>query len=909
MLEIVACPNPDEKRRLVSALDPLNETWVVSDLQSKWHLQKEMLEKYGVLEKSSIMRALELWESLSFQVLPEMQLLSSELAQTLFWNWIEPRKLPWAKSPQAVPVVLKQMKMWMSIFADPAHPEIMAEWFQANPDSYTRWGHWFELCSEIWTRCQERGYLMKEWLPALLLSQDLSQLRWKKDLIFDLGPQISQVEGLLLNELSKFTNVKVIIPDAPWVGLMPNTLRPYEGLEGVSITPEGDWQPVPVKGTTFGRFSTQLAETKDAVARVREWLESGVEPQKIAVVAPDIEEYWPALQLYFREEGIPAGKSLCAKLGGFLEMARWLAALRTATAKVSSGNLEILLFTHESKPRLAFDEFKVLFTQVYDAADLGRARELFEGTEALPAREPLKMAEFLAWAMKFWDTEASVDRLLSLLQNVGAEVPRDLELLPAQWLSYIEGILARREVTISEGDEAGIWCVSLSSADWLPATHALFLNLNEGALRSLEPSPVSSVEGQRIFADTGYAIGTNDRQESEFEFLWFLKRPWKDLRLCFSETDFQGRVLTPSRLWMWSGFLSGQLKEKSEVPKSTRWDELQRLPVEELALARGFPKPHALGVATALKRDTDISVNSWAKSPEERISASSMERYWECPFIFAAGRKLRLSDDPVLDLDLDHLHRGRLLHSVLEALTVEPFLAKRSDEELGQIVERARETEGIRMGEDRLWPAVKAQHVRLAKLFLEFEGEWRKRFPETKTVAREQAFECFWDIAIGAPTDAKSPVKLSGRIDRLDSDSEGRYALIDYKASSTNTNWQSWLKNHSIQMPLYAWLVERGLAGVAGDEVVAANFFVVKDQDRSKGFHLKEGGEELFDSEISRRNYITDDEKQDLFVELGQMMTEALTKILEGQLNPNPEDTRTCESCTWRSLCRAPHLN
>lgn len=916
MLEIVVCPTPDEKRKWVSNLKPASESWVVSDLQSKWHIQKELLEKHNVLEKTSVVRALELWERLSFQLLPEMHLLSNELAQTLFWNWIEPRGLPWAKSPQAVPVVLNQMKMWMSIFSDPNYPELMSEWFTENKESYTRWGHWFQLCTEIWEECQKRGLLMKEWLPALLLSQDLSRLKWNKDLIFDLGPQITQVEGQLINELAKHLNVKVLIPDAPWIGMMPNTLRPYESLENVSITPEGEWQPIPGEGTTFGRFSTQLAETKDAVARVRQWLDEGVEPQKIAVVAPDIEEYWPALHLYFKQEGIPTGKALTAKLGGFLEMARWLAYLRTAMNKVTTGDLEIRLFAQEGDPGMAFDEFRVLFSQIYDAGDLARARKFFESDSAPDGRVPLKMAEFLAWSLRFWSPSGANDRLLILLQNVGVEVPRDMELLPSQWLSYVEGILARREVVLEPGDESGIWCVSLSSADWLPATHALFLNLNESALRSLEQSPVGAGEAQRIFADTGYAVGTNDRQEREFEFLWFLRRPWKDLRLCFSGTDFQGRVLTPSRLWMWAGFLSGQLKDKPEAPLTTRWDELQRLPVSELAPARGLNEEHALGLDAGLKRDTDISVNSWGRSEEIRISASSMESYWECPFIFAASRKLKLSDEPVLDLDLDHRHRGRLLHALVERLTEEPFNHKKSDAELVALVDTCRESEKIRMGEDRLWPAIRAQHVRLGRLFLEFEREWRSRFPETKTVGREQAFECLWDVAAKGPVAARdsapggATVKLAGRIDRLDRDNDGRYALVDYKASNIGlTNWKPWLGKHMIQMPLYALLVEKGLAGVDAGEVAAANFFIVKDADRRKGFHLKDDSAALYDGDASHRNFISTEEKNEMFIALATMMTEALEGILNGQLNPNPEDTASCSGCSWRTLCRAPHLN
>ena len=31
--------------------------------------------------------------------------------------------------------------------------------------------------------------------------------------------------------------------------------------------------------------------------------------------------------------------------------------------------------------------------------------------------------------------------------------------------------------------------------------------------------------------------------------------------------------------------------------------------------------------------------------------------------------------------------------------------------------------------------------------------------------------------------------------------------------------------------------------------------------------------------------------------------------ILSGELHPRPDDPSVCPQCSWRALCRAPHLN
>lgn len=913
MLNILKCERPEAKRGLFSDFDPKSGAWIVSDLQSKWHLQKELLARDGVLEQACVWRATELWRHFAFQLQPQMRLLSPELAQTLFWNWIQPMNLPWAKSPHAVPVVLNQMQMWMSIFSDPQHEEIMPQWFQDNPESYVRWGHWFELCASIWQRCQQENLMMVNWLPALLLQQDLSRLVWERALTFDLGPQVSQVEGQLIKELSKHFDVNLVFPEAPWVSLMKNTLRPYDDLLDEPYKGDPAWQPSVSSALEFGRFSTQLAEVKDAVARTRRWLESGVEAQKIALVAPDIEEYWPALQMYAAEEGIPLCKPITARLGSFLEMARWVSTLRTALSKVSAADLEVFLFSHEAQPRLAFEDFRVLFTNVYDAHDLKRAQHLFDGAvKPLPSDEAVAAGDFLAWSLRFWPSDAETQRLLALLQAIGKEVPPELQLLPHQWLSYFEGLLARREIHVKPADESGIWCVSLSSADWLPVSHGVFLNLSEGALRSLENSPVSAGEAQKIFTDTGYAVGTNDRQENEFELLWFLKREWDELRLCFAGTDFEGRVLTPSKLWMWAAFTNDDLKHQPEVPQSTRWDEIQRQDVATLAQLRGWSAQRESGAHAALARDTSAVVTSWQPSTGERISASSLEKYWGCPFVYAAERKLKMSDSPALDLDLDRRTRGSLLHALAEALSVEPMRFDWTDTELAELIEQCKINENIQLGDERLWPAQRAQHIRLARYFLEFERQWRERFPATQTVGRETAFEASWDLEAGGPAPAgQAPVVVAGRLDRVDRDSKGRYALIDYKAGSGNLrNWKSWPANHDVQMPLYAMLLEAGLVdGLPPGPVDAANYYVIKESDRRKGYHVRDESSELYSSADRHYNFISEAEKQELFKTVRGQINEAVKALMAGRLNPQPESESLCAGCSWRKLCRAPHLN
>lgn len=905
---LIRCATPADKLQIFAEADPNTDSWIVSDLQSKWHLQREWLQARGALEQTSVVRAGELWKHLALQLRPDMRLLSMELAQTLLWNMVEPKRLPWLRSPQSVSVILNQMQMWVSVFAYDGYQDVMSEWFAANPESYVRWGHWFELCSELWQTFQERDLMLAPWLPGMLLNEDLNRALWPKRLIFDLGAQISQVEGQLIQHLARSFDVTVIYPEAPWVALMPDTLKPYTDLLGEKYEGDPNWQPPQSENWSFGRFSTQLAEVKDAVAHVRQWLDNGVPASEIAIVLPDIEEAWPVLKMYLEQEGIPVNKSETCKLGGFTDMSRWLAILRTQLKRVKSADLEMSLFATPSAPKIPVNEFRRLFSNVYDETDLERVENLFVRGD-LQKNGVLSLADFLAWALGHWP-DSVTDRLESLFGVIGQEVPDDLELPADQWLNYVEGLLARREVNLKPADETGIWCVSLSSAHWLPLKHAIFMNLNESSLRSVERSPVSPADAQRILSDTGFGLGPSDNQQMEFELIWFWQRPWTELRLTFASSDFQGNVLTPSRLWLWAGFLNDQFKKEPEAPGATRWDEIQRLAQTEWFRFKKFSAEHEEALRLGLERDRDGLVQSWAQVSQLSFSASSLSDYWKCPFIFAAKKRFRQADDPALDLDMDPLSRGSLLHAVLELLTVEPMRFDWNDEELNALIECAREEKKIKTGDERLWPAIRAQHLRFAKMFLNLEKEWRAKHPETKTVGREIAVEGFWDLNAAGPTKDERSIRFRGRLDRVDADSQGRYALIDYKASARElTSWKSWLENRQVQMPFYALLLEQGFSEVPAGEVAAANFYVVRDQDRNRGFFVKDDSAELYSASDRRQNYITSEQKAELFEHLRQEINGALNAITAGRLNAQPKNFRVCDNCSWRKQCRAPHLN
>lgn len=969
MLKIHKCASPADKQLRREHLDPKTQAWIVSDLQSKWHLQEQLLQEKKVLEEQAVLRASEFWRKASVQILPSTRLLSAELAQSLFWNWVEPLQLPWMRTPSSLRVLLQQMRSWIGVFADPQGPEQMAAWFQENPESFVRWGQWFELSRVIWEKCVEHNVILPNWLPALLLHQDLSRLEIPKHLIFDLGVQMTPVEALLVQELGRHFDVDVIEPETVWSPSFHQPLYAYQVLEGRGRPRAGDfdWSHLGRESLRFVRYSTRVAEVKAAVARVREWLEQGVPPARIAVIAPDIEEHWPLLSLYLEQEGIFTRKNKVARLHSFPVMTKWLAQLRIALSQLSTADLEASLFLAEDSPGLPFEEFRVLYSMLYGPEDLGRSEWLAERWRKPHfSDEPMTQEEFFASAVRFWrvgegrvdtvrgsrgatadlqvgdhsvrdgsadsrdggipapsaaaqaQSNAAAAQAQALLEKftqfITQDVPRRLQLRPREWLNYWQGILSRIEIPLSEELADGIWCVSLSSTDWLDLSHGVFLNMSAASLRQLTQSPVRFSELEKLSQDLGYPVDSPDQQQSEFEFLWLAEKNWREFVCSFAQTDTEGAVLTPSRLWLWGASLHGEVPREAQMPGVTRWDELQKNSVAEIAKHKNWSADRVRAVEQALVRDEGHLRAEWGPLSQVKLSASSLEDYLTCPFIFAAKRVLKLSDHPVMDLDLDRMSRGKLMHALFARLMKEPVRFDWSDEDLKTLITEAAASEKIQIGEPGLWPATVRAHLQLARTLLEMEREWRQRFPETRTLQVEKDFICAWDLEAGRPVraevSANPPITIQGRVDRIDGAGD-RYAVIDYKSSSNGlTNWGGWLKNDSLQMALYAQMVEEGFTDLPPGEVEAAHYMSVKQKVRAKGFFLKEAAGALFDpADFHYTSLATRADVLEQRRELNEKISQAIRQILAGEFHPEPKDGKTCSSCHWRRVCRNPELN
>ena len=910
MLTLQPIASPEDQRAALASFDPLTTTWIVSDLKTKLDLNRALLEERQFLPGEAVLRASELWKTLIARVRPDLQIVSREFATALIAERLSARAEAWARAPGAPAAAYEYLGQLMPILAHPQGDEMAEAWLEKNDAARARWGRWYATARDLWINLREDGFVAPPWAAGVLANEPAISSAWNRPLVVDLGAEITQVEADLIAAMSVELDVLVLKPDPAWADEQRRTLQPYEIFEkriGARRPPRASQTSAP-GATTYRKFTTMIAETKEAVAQARAWVDDGAELSNIAIVAPDIELYWPALSAYLDEEGLPAQKDRVARLHSFPDIARWLATLRLRAGAHAATDLELCLYETEGAP-IGFDRFKSLFSAVYGPEDFGRSPEIKTLFEAnVDENDVVGRDEFLAWALKQARDDMEPARIEKVLRRVFSEAPEPTRLAIRRWVDYVSQAAARGETTVARGDARGVAVIGLMSAENSPCEKMTVMGLTEAALRADAQTNILYADAQSLSSQFGFCLPHSDRGKLEFEARWALENSRREQFLMYPETDFTGAIQAPA--WLWA---KGAGAISSQAPRATRWDEIQRASLAQVAADRGWPSGRAELARDSILEDLAIKpLPDFGASLGLGLSASSIEDFLDCPFIYAAKRAFRLSDQPNLDLDVDASSRGRLMHALFERLGAEPFRADWSAEEIDAAIEEARVASATELADERLWPSLRARHRDFARRFLAHEREWRRRFPETKTVGREVKVAGFVDPESGwlSPLPSAGAVAFRGFIDRVDFDRRGFAAVVDYKSSAASaSSFGSWLTKNSLQLPFYAQALERGLTELPPRPVANAAYFVAREMTRDAGFKLQDVDQGLYDLSDKKRNKATREQIADLQSETAARAKSTSEGVRAGRFQPNPKDRKLCDDCKWSQTCRAPHLN
>ncbi len=222
----------------------------------------------------------------------------------------------------------------------------------------------------------------------------------------------------------------------------------------------------------------------------------------------------------------------------------------------------------------------------------------------------------------------------------------------------------------------------------------------------------------------------------------------------------------------------------------------------------------------------DDGIISWLNQPgqfgaDTIWSPTNLEMYATCPFRFFMERVCRISPLPEVDPTLSPARKGTLVHDTLCSFyqswtATGPRRIQMPDieEATALLTAIGEENSGRYPYDSPAWHATLASLQGLPSLPGLYE-----RFIRYEAGKNGPLVPSLFEVPIGEPdgitldTGEDEPIRIRGRIDRVDIAPGGGFAIIDYKTGSTYPNWQRIIEGKALQLPLYLLALEQEHAG------------------------------------------------------------------------------------------------
>lgn len=896
MLYILNYKNRFQIEEQLKEFDFENNTWVLSDLRSKLEIQNRIFKSQGFTLDEYILRASDLWRTLLRKSEPEFEVISLDYALLLVKNFLgQIKSTEEAFLGLSEKNWLDQLSRWSQVVFDQQLKKQVDSYFQENQELKKSLGREFILAGLLSDFFMHQKKIISGWIPAFLQSRMKFNEVWSRPLWVDLRGELTQGEAEIFQVLSRNQDVYIFRPDSDFETNYFNIAKPYEYL--ISKSNKVKDLPAVKKNSAqlkVIQFSGPLAEVKWSVGQVRQWLDEGIPIEEIAIVAPDIEDYWPCLRNYLNIEGIPVQKSTVSRLSSFPEINQWLSTLRSSLNPLDYFSHEKTFFGETPKPVSRFEDFRSLLFELYETVDLSRLPFVYDYIKSQSVwPERLGRDEFIVRCLKLWPLKnphfteplkMAIEKFLRETQATELANPKD-------WLHFFESLISQIEVVIDKKNEDGILVTSLMSAWSQQLKKVIFLGMADENLKSQARIGLSPIDSLTLSRDLGILIESTEKKSREYEIRWWLKATTADIFILEPNTDWSGQLLNHSPIFL--NYQKFQPQEMSAV--LTRWDQIQ-----QQSLIKNLDSEDQW---KRLQEDLSEKEFTPIKFKVEKLSPSAVENYLKCHFIFLAGRGFKLLDKSDIDVDIDRQKNGQFLHGLAEKLLITAIDFKLEDQQIINIIEELRNNILTIRSDDPTWIPRRNKFLKWSQFFLETEKKWKNEFPENTILKLEAP----WEVEFKVQNEV---FYFRGRIDRIDGHVKNKeWLVLDYKSTTTRLSGvNSWLKNNQLQLLFYLWAIEKKAIPDIEGKVLGAFYYSLKTLERNKGLRI--GLETSILPPIKRKNSVLDPLIfNELLKQFELEISKNLTDISAGLFQPKPKDEKDCPSCPWKKVCRAPHLN
>lgn len=457
-----------------------------------------------------------------------------------------------------------------------------------------------------------------------------------------------------------------------------------------------------------------------------------------------------------------------------------------------------------------------------------------------------------------------------------------------EWYARLRRFLESNEMTLLTPRANGVRILEAHEAALFPFQHVFVIHANDGEFpKAMRPGGLFSEDERLALVERGLPISHRQLSLRRERALWRAVTRNERVTVSYRTADLKGTPLLPSLL----------VPEHDDDIAIERTRFLPEVPLDlaqtlqtaahDMAAARRGGEARIIEVARpGLLRQALLAAHAETRrragdDREEGTlgpwngelrdpwliewlggrfgddypwSASKLQSYGACPFLFFVNSVLGLDERDEAEEETTRLVYGSVAHALLERFYKQlgPDLPGELDDDAeamfeaicGQLFEEweEQETEGEYLGLPALWEVTKASIHDDVKDYVRRELPHMARKGE-RPIEFEYGFGFDEDAVVirGADhQDVERAMRVCGKIDRVDEVSRGKHAgthILDYKSSSTPAA-AGYLDGSTLQIPLYM----KVLAETKGYEVTCGRYRTLKrDQGISNAAVVRRG--------------------------------------------------------------------
>jgi ATP-dependent helicase/nuclease subunit B len=883
MIRIVETSSIQDKKQALSKFESNQDILLVASLNDKLFWRNHFFSQTDLLLDDSVQRASDFWQKLLLYVNQPYQLVSPAFLKTFLNEFVAEKKL----SLQSETLYRLLVDFQDVLYSDDLY-EIFDEWAAENIAKEQAWLEHIEDLRTIVAVLEKEKWITRDLLPALLLkySSDILSVIEGKNIFVSLDFSLTIIETKLLKALAEANTVNVLLPRIEPLQNFIWDYQVYKPLaEDTSVLKDSrildslfkEKKPVvglqlPESKIQYCEFDSIINEVLFVIGKIRELLSQGVAVKDIAILSVNKERYTLLFDTFLQIEGLHSQSTQDSNLLGVKYLQYIIGKLKLKTNQMETEELE--LATYYKAPSISYDSYAKHFTNLYHA----------EETKDLLKKQNIHVDEKSIFVDKFqfmdWLLEDELDMEAQSLTGLLNDIPDKVIFSKNSWIQYFQQVLQNKFLRKSTIHDGVMQVLDVLESSLQQNKHVFILGLNDKDLRERQNAFIEQSEIEKLSKDLGLLFPSHFSQNRLLAILQIINEENK-VYLSYSKVDANADLLEP-------GLFHFLLQKQNH----------NLLPSHNLS---AFDS-----------KQSDMTVPKDLPWKIQKLSATQIESYVKCPFVFYAKNILKLPDQDPLDLDVDPMTNGNIVHYTLASLVALPTWPNLSKTEIENALSDAVEHFKPQIKEVDLIPSYVNKAKEYIHNFATFEKSWRLEFPKTKTIGVEHELKVFLDRnGYFHKESAPDRYPFTAKMDRIDTDQNGNYLIIDYKfkLSSQHTNIGTWFSKGSFQLAMYALLLEDIKPFEDFQSVIGGLYFSLKPIQRKKGFLLK-NHTNLYNSMSGGRTlFIDEEQKQNYFSQLREIIKNVITRIEDGNFQATPLNQKDCDTCHWRNTCRASHLN